>query len=321
MTLRGFELHGCSCVLRTRLAALVFAVCCAPGLAAELTQYYVPANLAVALRFTALDPASGPIEEQWFLKELTSALQANSGLPLKISGEGTADLSGLRTHLDEAQSQLVFEYVHVARNRVGNEWGETLTIRVAYRLEKLNDIIVIRLQPLQLADFVTRRTPGIAFLPTPALGPVVDLFKDFSAIMQSAPLVELHRTFLVTGQDEAGTSPKGCLEKFDAILGRYGYGRDEERTFDVRRDDVFLVRTAQVSIPLKVVAIRYRGGSKVFYEAWVPFWLRANGTVQGSELAPVLRSEVRRVLEDAPTREADGGTESMLSAGKFRDRR
>jgi hypothetical protein len=71
---------------------------------------------------------------------------------------------------------------------------------------------------------------------------------------------------------------------------------------------------------MKVVAIRYRGGSKVFYEAWVPFWLRANGTLQGIELPPVLRAEVRRVLEDLPNPEA-GGTENMLSAGKFRDRR
>jgi hypothetical protein len=62
------------------------------------------------------------------------------------------------------------------------------------------------------------------------------------------------------------------------------------------------------SVPLKIAAVHYRGGSKVFYEAWVPFELRADGTVRGYDLAPALKSEVLRILEDQPAREADSSS-------------
>jgi len=285
-------------VLGRLLLAAAFALFCRPGSSAQLTEYYIPPTSAVTLIFSALDPAREPIDEHWLLAQLTAALQAQSSRQLKRAGAGTVELSGLRTRLDQEGSRIVFEYVHVARNRLGDEWGETLSIPVLYRIERANDIITIRLWPPQTAEFAARATPGVFFVPTPKLGPIRELLHDFSAIMASTPSLQLHRSSLVGGAEEAGIAPQVCIGSFDRLLGRYGYTRDEEHVFDPVRDDVFLYRTAQASVPLKIQAIPYQGGSKVFYEAWVPFELRADGTVTGYDLPPLLKSEVRRVLQD-----------------------
>jgi hypothetical protein len=307
----GFELNRYCFVLSRLLPVAALVLFSTPGSSAQLTQYYLPATSPVTLRFSAFDPAHGPIDEAWLLAELATALQAQSARQFKSAGETTAELTGLRGRLDQEGSRIVFEYVHVARNRVGDEWGQTLTIPVSYRISRGNDVIAIRLSPPQTAEFATRRTPGVFFLPTPKLEPITELFGDFSAIMYNAPFLKLHHSFLLGGAEEAGVSPEACIANFDRLLGRYGYAKGEERIFDPAHDDVFLYRTARDSIPLKIAAVPYRGGSKVFYEAWVPFELHADSTVTGYDLPPALASEVRRILEDQPPRELEGGLDGI----------
>jgi hypothetical protein len=279
----------------------------------------VSTKAPAVLRFVAIDPARGAIDEGWLLKQITAALQARSDWPLRSSGNATRELSGLRTHLDEEQSQIVFEYVHVNRNRFGEEWGETLTIPVPYQVEKTGVLFIIRLGPPRLADFVPRRTPGVSFVTAPKLVPVMRLFDDFSAIMDGAETLELHHAFLLRGQLETAASPQSCIEKFDYALGRYAYAKDEERVFDARHDDVFLFRTAAESIPLKIAALEHGGGSRILYEAWVPFELRADGTVNEYDLPAVLSAEVDRVLRDVPTRDQDAPTWQASTRQAARD--
>jgi hypothetical protein len=309
------ELNSYRFVLIRLLPATMLVLFCTSGSSAELTQYYVPSAYPVTLRFSALDPARAPIDERWLLSQLTEALQSQSGRQFKSAGETTVELTGLRNRLDPEGSRIVFEYVHVARNRVGNEWGQTLTIPVSYRIERSNDVITIYLSPPQIAEFATRTTPGVFFLPTPKLGPIRDLFADFAAIMNNASFLKLRRSFLLGGAAEAGVSPQVCIANFDRLLGRYGYAKGEERVFDPLHDDVFLYRTAQNSVALKIAAVPYRGGSKVFFEAWVPFELRADGTVTGYDLPKALESDVRRILDDQTEREVEGGRDGLRKRG------
>jgi hypothetical protein len=304
----------------SRLLASVaaFVLLSAQGSAAELTQYYIPTMAPVALKFRALDPAGVPINERWLLEELTAALQARSGWPVKGAGESTVELSGLRVRLDQEQSRIVFEYVHVGRNRLGVEWGETLTIPVPYKIEPGNDFLTIDLLPSRMAELNKRRTPGAFFLPTPKLRPVAELLDDFIAIMNNAPAVELRHSFLLNGAEEASASPETCIANFDRVLGRYAYAKDEERVFNPKVDDVFLYRTIRESVALKIAAVRNRGGSRVFYEAWVPFELRADGAVGGYDLAPAVQSEVHRVLQDQPVRNVEGGPDSIHDSRRAR---
>jgi hypothetical protein len=303
-------------VLLFAAACLLFAM---PGSSAQPDQYYVPKRPPVTLRFVAVDPAREPIDERWVLDGLTAALQAQSRWPLSSIGETTKELAGLRTRLDPGQSQIIFEYVHVARNRNGDEWGESLTIPVSYQIEKTHDIAIIRLYPPLVADFARRKTPGVFFLPIPKLKSVAELFDDFFAIMDAAPSVVLRHAFLLHGEEEVDSSPQTCVGNFDRVLGRYAYSKDEKRVFDPTHDDVFLYRTVQDSVALKVAALRSQHGSRVFYEAWIPFELHADGTVQGYDLPLALQSEVRRVLDDQPASKPDHGLASFHDPGKGRN--
>jgi len=307
------------CVSRALLFAAACALFATPGSAAQPDQYYVPRSAPVTLRFGAIDPARKSIEDQWLLDNLTAALQAQSRWQLSSVGEGTAELEGLRTHLDLERSQIIFEYVHVARNKKFDEWGETLTIPVSYRIEKTHDIAIISLRPALVADFARRRTPGVFFLPVPKLRSVAELFDDFLAIMEAAPTVVLQHAFLLRGEEDVGSSPQTCIANFDRVLGRYAYAKDEKRVFDPAHDDVFLFRTVRESVPLKVAALRSEHGSRVFYEAWVPFELHADGTVQGYDLPLALQSEVQRVLNDRPARELNRGLASFHDPDRSRD--
>jgi hypothetical protein len=315
----GFELNRYRSVSRLLVSAAAFVLFVTPGSAAQLTQYYVPAIAPIALRFRALDPAGVPVDERWLLEELVAALQTRSGWPVRSAGESTVELSGLRAHLDQEQSRIVFEYVHVGRNRVGVEWGETLTIPVAYEIRTGNDVINIDLRPARMADFTSRGTPGAFFLPTPKLRPLIELFDDFAALMNNAGSVELRHSFLLNGHEEASAPPETCIANFDRALGRYAYTKTEEHIFDPKKDDVFLYRTVHESVALKIAAIRDRSGSKVLYQAWVPFVLRADGGVEGYDLAPALQSEVLRVLQDQPLRNVEGGPDSTHDKRKARE--
>ena len=310
MQLKIRELNRYCFVLSKFLAAAAFVLFSTQGFPAQPIQYYVPETPAVSLTFRAVDPTSAPIDERWLLARLAAALQTHSVQPLKSVGEGTAELAGLRTRLDQDGSRIIFEYVHVARNKFGEEWGQVLSIPVTYRIERAKDVFVIRLWPAQMADFASRATP-VFFLPTPKLGPITEMFADFSAIMRSAPSLGLRHAFLLDRTEQAGVAPEPCIASFDRLLGRYAYAKGEERAFDPTHEDVFLYRTAQESVALKIHAVPYRGGSKVFYQAWVPFELRADGTVTGYDLPLALESEVQRILDDQPPRELKGGLDQI----------
>jgi hypothetical protein len=320
LKIRGFVVKYYCHVSRALLFAAAYLLFATPGSAAPPDQYYLPRSApAVTLRFGAIDPAREPIEERWLLESLTTALQALSRSPLTSVGEGTAELTGLRTRLDPQASQIIFEYVHMARNKKAEEWGETLTIPVSYRIEKTHDIAIISLRPPLMADFARHRTPGVFFLPVPKLRSVAELFDDFLAIMEVAPSVVLQRTFHLRGEEDVGSSPETCIASFDRVLGRYGYAKDEKRFFDPVHDDVFLFRTVRDSVPLKIAALRSEHGSRVFYEAWIPFELHADGTVQGYDLPLALQSEVRRVLDDRPARQLERGLASFHDPGTARN--
>ena len=300
-------------ILRAMLASAALGALITSGSAAEPARLYVMSAAPVQLRFVAIDPAQGAIDQHWILNELTMALQARSDWPLTSSGTATTESFGLRARLVEEQSQILFQYVHIARNRVGEEWGEILSLPVTYQVQKSNVLYLIRLQPPKTAELEKLKTPGISFLPTPKLKQVEELIDDFTSILANAETVELHHTFLVDGEVDVAGSPEGCLQKFDYVLGRYAYAKDERRDFDPKHDDVFLFRTAKESVPLRVVAVNNRGGSRVFYQAWLPFELRADGSVGEYDLALSMKSEINRVLRDGQAREAGSVAEDGRS--------
>lgn len=304
-------MKGFPSTLTALLAALGFLAPCAPGHAADHVQFFVPAVGPMILRFAAIDPAHGDIDQHRLLQEVVAGLQARSNFQLTTAGVTTTELSGLRTHLAENESRIVFEYVHVARNKAGEEWGETLTIPVSYQVQKAHALYLIRLEPSRVADVSKRRTPGIVFLTVPRLGSIPQLIDDFAAIIGNAETLELQQSYLLLGETNSVLLPERCIDKLDFALGRYAYGKNEERTFDPKLEDVFLFRTAHESFPLKVVAVNDRGHSKVFYEARLPFELRADGTVRGYDLEDAVKSALKKMLQDPAGPETYGDSSGI----------
>ena len=116
-------MKGHASILAKVFSVAAFLALSTPGFAEDHVQFYVPALGPMVLRFAAIDPARGAIDPHQLLQELTAALQASSSQQMTTLGNTTTELSGLRTRLLEDQSQIVFEYVHLARNKEGDEWG------------------------------------------------------------------------------------------------------------------------------------------------------------------------------------------------------
>jgi hypothetical protein len=256
----------------------------------DFIQLNAPQPSPVTLKFRSSDPAHKLIDEGWLLQRLVEALQARSHWPLRSDNQPIADLSGLRTRLDQPQSRIVFQYVHVDHNQESVEWGQTLTLPVAYEIERANDDITVRLLPPEQAEFATRKNPALIFS-TPKLWPAEKVFADFAAIMEVAQSLKLRSEIHITGEENSTFKPDSCLANFERLLGRDAHGA-------VSADRVFSYRAGKMIVPLKIAALPYRDGTKVLYEASLPFELGADGTGDGYDLPATLQSDIRRILND-----------------------
>src|SRR5579872_4432958 len=95
------EMKGYVSILTLVFSVAAFLAPSAPSLAQDHVQFYVPAVGPTVLRFAAIDPARGSIDQHRLLQELTAALQARSTQQLTTLGNTTTEISGLRTRLLE----------------------------------------------------------------------------------------------------------------------------------------------------------------------------------------------------------------------------
>ena len=113
-----------------------------------------------------------------------------------------------------------------------------------------------------MADFARRRTPGPSFCP-PRNSDPHGIVRRFCRDHERRPLrLKLHHAFLLGGARGGRRPAEACIANFDRVLGRYAYAKDEERVFDPKHDDVFLYRTAQESVPLKIAAVPIAAAAK-----------------------------------------------------------
>jgi len=106
-------------VWRNLLPAAVFFSALRTSIGGATDSVLPAGNIPVTLIFRGVDPAHTPIDEQWLITEIATGLQAQSTRQFKSVGEPTAELTGLRNRLDRENSQIIFEYVHLARNEAG----------------------------------------------------------------------------------------------------------------------------------------------------------------------------------------------------------
>lgn len=270
---------------------IAFSIPCASASSWDLHEVDIPKQSPITLKFKALDPVGAPIQDRWLLSSVVAALNAATRWPLKSDNSSIADLSGLRSQLDEGHSMILFEYAHVDRNSESVEWGQTLTFPVAYQIEHSEDYVLIRLVPTGKAALQTRKTPGFFFLPAPKLWPTDQIVADFGTVLNAGPSLQLRHDVRVTGEENSVFRPESCVANFARLLGYFRFGGGT-------RENVFAYSTGQLHVPLTVIAVPYRNGTKIQYDAPLPFELRADGTGEGYERPATLAADVHRILTD-----------------------
>lgn len=261
----------------------------------ENIQVDVPPLEPIVLKFAAFDPSRVLIDEARIIRGVAEGLQAQGKWPLKSDyGSPIAELTGLRTSVD--QTRIVLQYVHIERHeRYGFEYGQTLTVPVRYQLERGDEFTSMRLTTPNKVELVTRKQ---FLFPPKRLAPSDELIGDLQSILNSATSIKVKLTSLVKGELSAPFKPEAILGNFERIMGRHTYGYSEQHIYDPKRDNVFAYRAGQNRIPVKVAAFPYRDGTKIVYEAQLPFEIRADGSTIGYDLPKQLKDDLEKVIND-----------------------
>jgi hypothetical protein len=203
---------------------------------------------------------------------------------------------GLRTVLKLSSSRILFQYVHVNQHYdTGSEYGQILVIPVSFQIVRDNDSFTVRLTPPEKADLVTQ---SLLFLPPRKLGSTDELLDDFVNVMASMAGVKVGMQSLIQGELTSVYKPESVLGNFERLLGRHSYGYSEKGIYDLKRDNVFSYRVDQERFALKVAVFPYRDGTKVTYEASLPYKVSANGATEGFDLPQKLKVDIEKVLND-----------------------
>jgi hypothetical protein len=278
------------------LFVVVFSTALQGVQAQEHTQIDLPAHDVVLLKFKVFDPNHVRIDEQAVLQELVKAMEKQSKWPLTRQNGIVNHVSGLRTTLDAPASRIGFEYVSLDRYSSGSEYGQALQIPVLYQTAHTDQEFAVRLSTSRTSDLVTQSSHAIFRVRTPKLNPAEELLRDFFSILDTAPHLAVDRQCVVKGDKTSQYKPEAVIGNFERLLGRYG--NSAAQTTGIDRVDVFAYRVGQLNLPLRIVAVPYRDGAKVMYEASLPYTLRADATGEGYELPDKLSADVDRILAD-----------------------
>jgi len=275
---------------------IFFATLVTAAFAEDIVLIDVPKHDTVVLKFIAFDPARVLIDESQLLRMLTSNLQGKSKFPLRSDNHPVIqEQLGLRAALDQRNSKIIFQYVHVNHHRDGSEYGQWLSFPVSYVIERNNDDVTIQLIPPEKSEMTTRR---LLFMPPPKLGPANELLDDFSNVLNAAPTVKIKMLALVKGEVTSNFKPESILGNFERLLGRHKYGYSEERKYDLKRDNVFSYQLGQERFPLKVAVFPYRDGTKIVFEAFLPYQISADGYTEGFDVSETLKNDVQKIVND-----------------------
>ena len=274
----------------------------------------VPKLTPVVLKFVSFDPSRVVLDDSIIFSEFISALNKNTKFPLqkyKSADQSTDYLrglaysQGLRLNVDKQKSEIVFQYVNVRSDReVAKEIGQALYIPVSYQIERENDKFLVRLTPPEKASlndweyFVTLLFLTREITKDMKIGPIDQYFDDFSKIFSSASAVKLKKFTLVKGEAMSKFKPESSLGNFERLLGRVSSGYSGESKYDLKKDNVFSYLSCQDRIPLKVSVFPYRDGTKVIYEASLPYQIGADGSSDGFDGPQKLKEAVEKILND-----------------------
>lgn len=291
---------------KTVLACVFFWFTTTSQAADEVTTVTLPVGEVIDLKFAAVSPKGAEIDASLILAALAHELQKASKMPLRKSaprnsaGDEVVTAVGMRASLNHKEKKLIVQYVNIdLRTHIRgqkSEHGPTLTVPISFDVQRESDFMTIRLTPPH--DAILHPGDVVSQMFSRKLRPTDDMLADFVSIFGSLPQSKL--TFFEAFKGEVNTTfkPESTLANFERILGRYVSRGPDATIYDVKRDNLFSYRVDQQLIVLKLAVFPYRDGTKIAYEASLPYTLGANGYKFSYDLPDRFKVGVEKIAND-----------------------
>jgi hypothetical protein len=283
-----------------RALAIALTVGASASQADETAVAALPHLDPIQLTYRALDPQRTLINEQFIVAGVGQAMTSLTRWPVK-SAPDTKDAvieTGGRTQLNSSKHLLVMQYLANTRYLSGGSTGTTLTIPVAYTVERSDELVKIT---LTFPDQGTVVRHGLPFL-TRKLWDMQEITNDYAAIAGNVQAAELPFNYQAHGEFESKLKPDAVLGNLERLLARPARGlmatTQVAGSGSVSRDETFVCSVAGNRREVQVSTFPYHDGTKISYTAVLPYKLKADGSVSGGEEAPALAALLAKIIDD-----------------------
>lgn len=278
----------------TWLAACTLAQ--ADLLSDERTEQVAVDNLApITLRYQAFGPDRTAIPTSQFLDALAREMVRGTKSTVGGHSEGNFEFSSrLEVRVIPQRSELKFIYINRRTLRTNGTFiGQAISIPVSYQVREASDVVEITLTASETAELQTKTNllAGTPMLRREAV------FKDFANLLTNAPQMKLSFTEQVKGEATSAFKPDSVMGNFDRLMGKFNLGTAADRD-PSRLEGSYVFLAGATRVPVKVLAYPYRDGTKLTYEARLPYVLRGDLSAEGMDQAAKLRSTIERVIGD-----------------------
>jgi hypothetical protein len=193
------------------------------------------------------------------------------------------------------RSQLVLTYLNrQTMRRTKTFIGQSLAIPVNYQVQETADAVEVTLSVAEAAEL---QTSTALLYGTPGIRQDV-IFRDFAAILANAPQLRLPLFVPVKGEATSAYKPEAVRASFERLMGRMPSWLPSSRGDSTKLEGVYAFLAGAVRMPVSVAVYPYREGSKVTYEAQVPYFVRGDQSAEGLDLPARLKATVDKVMSD-----------------------
>ena len=267
----------------------------------ETTNVALPHIEPIQLSYRAFDPQHVLIEEGSILSAISAVSNGMTRFHMREGQPDTKDAvldTGGRTRLNRPSKMLLIQYLAHSRYLSGGFTGTTLTIPVAYNVERTANRVNIT---LSFPDTAPSERHGMPLL-TRKLWDMGTILDDYSHIAEGLRGVELHLNYEAKGELESQYKQDAVLGNLERMLGRSN-GRTMpanqiSSSGSVTRDGTFVYTVAGVRREVNVATFPYHDGCKLTYSASLPYSLSPDGTASGDDGPQTLRDLLTKVVND-----------------------
>lgn len=268
----------------------------------ETSTIELPTVNAVELTFQSRDPQRVPIEDKTLLQHLMRTAASTTRYPIRETrpemGTGWMDVTGTQVSLDSSLKAVVLRYGAQSRYvKDGTLTGSTLQINIGYQLDRTADTTRIKLTFPSEASLNYKRL----LLPARRLWSTEEIVDDYRRVASALATARPHLITVLQGEIESPYKPEAIAGNFERLWGRPPsssamQARPGERA--IGRETIYVLALDGVRQRVAVSIFPYRDGTKVSYQADVPFTLAPDGSIQGGEGLAALRTAIKRAVED-----------------------